>query len=75
MQRAIVERDHVARLDSERNDLVLIAHKVDVRDELEAAGAGDEGGVVDELARHEPAAPTMRADNELDTCWARHGIE
>ena len=59
MQGAVVERNHVARLDRERNDLVPVTLAVNVGDEFEAAGVGNVRDMVDELAWHESAAPTV----------------
>ena len=59
MQGAEVKCDDIARLHVERHDLVLIAHRIDVGNELEVACTVDVGGVVDELARHESATPQV----------------
>ena len=59
----------------ERDDLVLIAHGVDVGHEFEAVGVVDVRVVVDELARHESAAPPMRADDELDAGGLGYRVE
>lgn len=59
MQRSVVEREHIAGLHVERHDLVLVAHRLDVGNELEAVGIGDVRRLIDELARNESTTPQV----------------